>query len=85
MRTHRLILFIAVAALAGGLLAGQAQNCDLFNGGPHALTSCVAGILPAPIVLGLMALSLVQLATFIARPRFVLIPIYHPPRPVRAR
>ncbi len=76
---HTIILFLLVA-LAGALVAAQVQGCDLMDGGRHALMGCSTGILPVPLVLGLIALAIVAIAGFAFREQLVLVRAYHPPR-----
>ena len=85
MRTKRLILLLAVLALVGALAGTQHESCSPLDGAHHALTSCPAAILPPPLVLGLVLLSLVSAIKFDLPPQFVLVSIDRPPRRLLAR
>jgi len=82
---HKLVLLVLAMALATAFVAAQAQNCELMDGARHAMTSCPAAILPLPLALGLVALSLLPVTTFTSRGQFGLVSIYRPPRRARVR
>lgn len=77
---NKLVLLVLVAALATAFIAAQEQNCELMDGARHAAMACPAAILPAPLMLGLVALSFLAAATLTSRGQLVLLPIYRPPR-----
>lgn len=86
MGTKRnIVLLVLVVAIATAFVAAQAQNCELMDGARHAAMSCTAAILPLPLALGLVALSLLPVTTFTSRGQFVLVSIYRPPRRARVR
>jgi len=80
MRARRTVIFLLLVALAGALVAAQVQGCEVMDGGHHALMGCPTGILPVPLVLGLIALAIVAIAMFAFREKLVLFRAYHPPR-----
>jgi hypothetical protein len=85
MGTKRTIILLLVLALSGAFMAAQAQNCELMDGAWHAVMSCPAAILPAPLVLGLALLSMVMAVSLTPPQRLVLVSIDRPPRRARAR
>ena len=76
---------LVLLALAGAAVAVQVQGCELMDGGRHAPMACPAAILPAPLVLGLVAIALVTITDLPFRGQIILIPADHPPRLSRAR
>lgn len=85
MTSKRAIVLFLLIALTGASLAAQVANCELMDGGGHPLMSCPAGIAAIPWILGLMALSLLDVPPAAARLRLVPDRLYHPPRPTPAR
>jgi len=79
------VLLLTLVVLACAVAATHLESCDPLGENHHAVTSCLAGILSAPVVLGLMLLSLLPLIRIAVRPRLVLVSIDRPPRRTRAR
>jgi len=82
---RNIILIVLVVALVTAFVAAQAQNCELMDGARHATMSCPAGILPVPLVLGLVVLSMLSLMDLPPRAQLVLLSIYRPPRQALVR
>jgi hypothetical protein len=80
-----IVVLVLLVALVTLFLSAQAQNCELMDGGRHAAMACPAAILPVPLALGLVALSLLPVITLMSRGQFVHASIYHPPRRARVR
>lgn len=85
MTTKHAMVLVVIVALGGALVATQVENCGLMDGGRHAAMSCPAAILPAPLILTLVALSLATIWPILFTPQFVLISRDHPPRHTGAR
>lgn len=86
MATKRnIILIVLAAALATAFVVAQAQNCELMDGARHGAMSCPAGILPVPLVLGLVVLSMLSFIDLPPRAHLILLSIYRPPRQALVR
>jgi len=85
MATKRTTVLLLVLALGGAFVAAQAQNCDLMDGAWHAVMSCPAAILSAPLVLGLTLVSLLMIQGISPSRKLVPVSIDRPPRRALAR
>jgi hypothetical protein len=79
MRKKWIVLLLAAVALMGALAATHGDSCNPLDGTHNALTSCPAAILPPPLVLGLVLVSLVLASNFDLPQQFVLVSIDRPP------